>query len=330
VSATAAGARRLARLLAAIGPARRVLVLTHDNPDPDALASAWALHAILSRGRRRDVDVAYGGLIGRPANRAMVSVLRFPLVSIERLDLSRYERFALVDSQPETGNNSLPAQRVPDVVIDHHPLREETRGARFFDVRPGYGATATLLGEYLEAARARVDRRLATALFYALKAETQDLARQTTARDIALYTRLFRVVDRQALSRIEHAPFSRNYFDWLQTAIAATRIDGAVALANLGPLDYPDRVAEFADIAIRLEGLEWALVLGRFEGALHLSVRTTRGAGAGRVIRKIVGDLGKAGGHGTMAGGKVPIAAGRAPEDLERELLARAREILGS
>jgi nanoRNase/pAp phosphatase (c-di-AMP/oligoRNAs hydrolase) len=323
------GPAQLDRLrgIAGKGP---VLILTHDNPDPDALASAWALHAILARGRRRKVDVAYGGLIGRPANRAMVSILRFPLVSIDRLELSRYDRFALVDSQPETGNNSLPAERVPDVVIDHHPLREETRGARYFDVRPRYGATATLLTEYLEAARARIDRRLATALFFALKSETLDLARQTSARDLALYTRLFQIVDRQALLRIEQAPFSRNYLDWLQTAIGATEIDGVVALANLGALDYPDRVAEFADIAIRLEGLEWALVVGRFEGALHLSVRTTRGVGAGRVIRKIVGTLGKAGGHGTMAGGKVPIAAGRSAEDLEREILARAREILGS
>lgn len=320
--------RRLEKLLGAIGSSRRVLILTHDNPDPDALASAWALHTLFSRGRRRQVDVAYGGLIGRPANRAMVSVLKFPIAPIERLDLSQYDRFALVDSQPETGNNSLPADRVPDVVLDHHPLREETRAAAFYDVRPAFGATATLLGEYLEAGRVRIDRRLATALFFALKSETADLSRQTTPRDLAFYTRLFRLVDREALSRIEHAPLPRNYLEWLKTAIVATQIGGSVALANLGPLDYPDRVAEFADIAIELEGIEWVLVLGRFEDALYLSVRTTKGAGAGRMIRKIVGELGKAGGHGTMAGGKVPIADGRSAEELEREIISRAKEFL--
>jgi nanoRNase/pAp phosphatase (c-di-AMP/oligoRNAs hydrolase) len=321
-------ARRLAKLLAAIGPARRILILTHDNPDPDALASAWALHSLLSRRRGREIDVGYGGLIGRPANRAMVSVLKFPIVPIEGLDLERYERFALVDSQPETGNNSLPADRVPDVVLDHHPLRDETRAARYFDVRPKLGATATLLGEYLDTARVRIDKRLATALFFALKSETLDLSRQTGPRDVALYTRLFRSVDREALSRIEHAPVSRNYLEWLKTAIAGTTMDGTLALANLGALDYPDLVAEYADIAIQLEGLEWVLVLGRYEGALYLSVRTTRGAGAGRMIRKIVGTLGKAGGHGTMAGGKVPITDERSAEDLEREIIARAREYL--
>lgn len=320
--------RRVAGLLRALGGEGRVLVLTHDNPDPDALSSAWALRALVSRGGRRAVDVAYGGFIGRPENRAMVSVLGFPMEAIDRLDLSRYERFALVDSQPETGNNSLPAERVPDVVIDHHPLREETRAVPFFDVRPRYGATATLLGEYLDAARIRVDRRLATALYFGLKSETLGLTRQTSARDLAFYERLFPRVDREALARIEHAPLSRNYLEWLGTAVGATRFEGRLALALLGELDYPDRVAEYADMAVRVEGVVWALVLGRFAGALYLSIRTSQKAGAGQMIRRIVGQLGKAGGHGTMAGGKVAFRDAEHAASLEAEIVARAKALL--
>ncbi len=319
---------RVAKLLSAVAGARRILVLTHDNPDPDALSSAWALRALLARGSRRAVDVGYGGLIGRPSNRALVSVLGFPMTPIDRLDLSEYERFALVDSQPETGNNSFPADRVPDVVVDHHPLREETRAARYFDVRPSFGATATLLGEYLAAARVRIDRPLATALFYGLKSETQDLTRETGSRDVAFYKSLLPRVDRETLARIEHAPLSRNYFEWLRTAIGRTGFHGRLALAVVGDLDYPDRVAEFADMAIRLEGIEWALAAGRFESALYLSIRTSRKAGAGRMIRRIVGSLGKAGGHGTMAGGKAPFADAAAAAALEREIVARAKELL--
>jgi nanoRNase/pAp phosphatase (c-di-AMP/oligoRNAs hydrolase) len=315
-------------LTGAVAGARRLLILTHDNPDPDALSSAWALRAILARGRRRAVDVAYGGLIGRPSNRALVSVLGFPMTPLDRLDLAHYDGFALVDSQPETGNNSFPADRVPDVVIDHHPLREETRAARYFDVRPSFGATATLLGEYLATARVRIDRRLATALYYGLKAETLDLTREAGARDIAFYKSLMPRVDREALTRIENAPLSRNYFEWLKTASSRTEVQGKLALATLGDLDYPERVAEFADMAIRLEGVEWALVIGRFEGALFMSIRTSRKAGAGRMIRRIVGSLGKAGGHGTMAGGKAAFTDAPSAAALEMEIASRARELL--
>lgn len=320
--------RRLARLTRAFGDAKRILIITHDNPDPDALSSAWGLRALLKSGTRRAVDVAYGGIIGRPENRAMTKQVGYPIVPLDAIAFDRYERLALVDSQPETGNNSIPADRVPDVVIDHHPLREETRAAAYFDVRPKSGATATIIGEYLDAAKVRIDRRLATALFFGIKSETLDFSREATPRDIAFYRRLFDRVDRALLARIESAPLSRNYLEWLKTAITGTALEGRLALAQLGDLDYPDRVAEYADMAIRLEGIEWVVVMGRYDGAIYISVRTTRARGAGQMVRRIVGARGKAGGHGTMAGGKVPIVSGTPVQDVEAELVARSRELL--
>lgn len=323
-----ARALRVRRLLRALGDAKNVLILTHDNPDPDALSSAWALRALMRHKSRRRVDVAYGGIIGRPANRAMVTELGFPLVPIESVSFDRYERFALVDSQPETGNNSLPADRIPDVVIDHHPLREETRAVPYFDVRPRVGATATILGEYLDAARVRVDRRLATALLLGVKSETLELSRETTRQDIAFYRHLLDRIDRELLSRIEGARLSRDYFEWLRSAITETTIDGRLAMARLGDLDYPDRIAEYADMAIRIEGVEWVVVMGRYKGAIYLSVRTTRQRGAGQMVRKIVGTRGKAGGHGSMAGGRVRFTNGPSAHELEAEMMWRAKELL--
>ncbi|MFN0152324.1 MAG: DHH family phosphoesterase [bacterium] len=323
-----AARQRLARLARALGNAKRILVITHDNPDPDALSSAWALRALFKAGTRRVVDVAYGGIIGRPENRAMATLVGYPLVPLDQIAFERYERLALVDSQPETGNNSIPADRVPDVVIDHHPLRDETRAVAYYDVRPTIGATATIVGEYLDAAKIRIERPLATALFLGIKSETLDFSREATARDIAFHRSLFDRVDRVLLSRIENAPLSRDYLEWLKTAITGTSLEGRLALARLGDLDYPDRVAEYADMAIRLEGVEWVVVMGRFEGAIYLSVRTTRARGAGQMVRRIVGAHGKAGGHGTMAGGKVPIPNGASAKQLESDLMARSRELL--
>ena len=116
----------------------RWLILTHDNPDPDSIAAAAALGKILRQAFKRPVTIAYGGIIGRAENQEMVKVLGIHLSHIRHLNWRHYRHFALVDCQPQTGNNQLPADQVPDVVFDHHPVRRATRAARFTDIRTQY------------------------------------------------------------------------------------------------------------------------------------------------------------------------------------------------
>jgi nanoRNase/pAp phosphatase (c-di-AMP/oligoRNAs hydrolase) len=164
----------------------RWLVLTHDNPDPDALASAILLCNLLRRAFKQRATAAYGGIVGRAENREMVRSLHLKLSHVRHLNVRRYQRFALVDTQPRTGNNQLPDDVQPDLVIDHHPVRKPTLAAAFVDVRPTYGATATVMGEYLLAAGIRPTHGLATALIYAIRSETQDFSREFTGPDKAL------------------------------------------------------------------------------------------------------------------------------------------------
>src|SRR5262245_2452537 len=88
-------------------------VLTHDNPDPDALASAAVLARTLRQAFRRRAIVVYGGIVGRAENREMVRALGLPLVHVRTLDWRRFQHFALVDTQPRTGNNQLPEEVNP-------------------------------------------------------------------------------------------------------------------------------------------------------------------------------------------------------------------------
>ncbi|MCO5190382.1 MAG: phosphoesterase, partial [Anaerolineae bacterium] len=55
------------RVTAGNGP---VLILTHDNPDPDALASGKALATLLLAAWNIPSQLTYCGLIQRPENRA--------------------------------------------------------------------------------------------------------------------------------------------------------------------------------------------------------------------------------------------------------------------
>ena len=306
---------RLRRCLRAFRGAKKVLILTHDYPDPDAVASALALQRLVERRLHCEVDIAYGGMVGRAENRALVKAVRANLKPLEELDFDSYDACALVDTQPRTGNNSLPFGRVPDVVIDHHPLRPQTRHVKFHDVRTRYGATATMLYEYLKAARFRMDPDLATALFYAIQAETQTLSREASRRDRDAYVSLFPYVDFRKMSEIEYAGLSRLYFSKMGSALANTTLYGDLAFISLGDVAHPELCAEFCDMILRLESVRWALCIGHKSGTMVLSLRTKERTGrAGTIIARVVGKEGKAGGHGMMAGGIAQIERFDPPE----------------
>ncbi len=301
---------RLRRLLKAFADKKRALILTHDYPDPDAIAAAMALQRLLHRRLGScEVEIGHGGIVGRAENRAMVKAVRAGIHPLGQLDLSTYDGFALVDTQPRTGNNSLPSGKVPTVVLDHHPLRRETRRAKFHDVRTRFGATATMMYEYLRVARFRLDSDLATALFYGIRAETQALTREASRADRDAYVGLLPTVDFRRISEIEHAGVPQEYFGHMGAALANTTLYGDVALTSLGSVPNPDFCAEFCDMILRLESMRWALCVGHNElGTMYLSLRTRERRGhAGRTIGRVVGKEGKAGGHGMMAGGIASI-----------------------
>ena len=243
----------LAKRVAAGGRDGRWLVLTHDNPDPDALASAAILGQVLRRAFGQRVTLAYGGLIGRAENQEMVRALALRFSHLRRLSFKKYARFALVDTQPKTGNNQLPHDVVPDLVIDHHPLRKATQAAPFVDVRRDYGATATIAGEYLLASGLEPTRHHATALVYAIRSETLDFLREAAGPDRKLYDRLLPRVDKGALARIQRAPLPVSYFRNLHQGLESLETVETLIISHLGVVEQPNIIPEIADLLLRIE-----------------------------------------------------------------------------
>jgi nanoRNase/pAp phosphatase (c-di-AMP/oligoRNAs hydrolase) len=319
---------RLELLLDALGGAKQILILPHTDPDPDAIASAVALRHLLAARSGVEGHIGYRGLIGRSENKALVRYLGHPLRRLSSLDLRRRVPIALIDTQPGAGNNALPLARVAEIVIDHHPWRDETALAAFADVRPRAGATSTILTGYLRAADIEPPLALATALFYGIKTDTMGLGRGASSEDVAAYFYLQPRIDVEALTRIEYAQVPAIYFRRLVTALQTARIyDGAV-ISYVGPVDYPDLTAEIADLLLRLQGAHRVVCMGIYKGNLVLSVRTHDWRdGAHQLVQAIVDDRGTAGGHGTMAGGRVPLR-GEDPEALSMQLTRRALDYL--
>lgn len=318
---------RFGALVESLGSHGRWLVLTHDNPDPDALASAAVLARVLRGKFRRRVTIAYGGIIGRAENQEMVRQLRLPLSHLRHLNWRNYRHIALVDTQPRTGNNQLPADRQADVVIDHHPIRKSTLGVAFHDIRPDYGATATIVGEYLLAAGLRIDEATATALVYAIRSETLDFRRESPGPDKAIYDTLIPSADKTRLARIQYPRLPLSYFRNLHQALENLESVDSLVVCYLGEVEQPDIIPEIADLLLRLQGKTWSMCSGTFGDRVFLSIRTTNPrADAGTLMRRLLSRRGKGGGHGMTAGGWAPIA--RAPGGIARLLQRQLAELL--
>ncbi|MEO2169589.1 MAG: DHH family phosphoesterase [bacterium] len=315
----------LVSLIPALQGGDPVIILPHDNPDPDALASASTLQYILAELGVAKSIIALGGIIGRAENRAMVKYLNISLVPIREIDFYADCKIVLVDTQPGRANNSLPVDVVATAVIDHHPAYSDLPEVGYVDLREGYGATSTILTEYLRDSHATVESKIATALFYGINAETQDLGRESMEADFAASHFLYPYANKRRLGKIENARVPREYFRAFRDAIAEAEIYGNLVVSDLGDVRYPDMVAEMADFLLRLDEVEWAVAIGSYRTNLYVSLRTTdREANAGAVLQKVLGSR-SAGGHDMIAGGRVAIDG----PGLEREKIAlRVKERL--
>ncbi len=299
--------RKLAELKELLQFGERVLLIIHDNPDPDSVASAWAFKLLL-KSMKREADVAYGGSIGRAENRALLYNVEIDLRSIFTIAAADYDLLLFLDCQPDSGNISfhLPEEKKVGI-IDHHILNPNLDNIDFQDIREDVGATATIAYEYLLARNIKVDTELATALYYAIRTETEDLGRGAGKADREAYFKLHSKIDWDLLHRIVNSRVSTEFFRTLHKAIDGTHIYRSALICNIGTIRHPDSVAEVADQMLRLENIEWVLcyaVSARQE--MLFSLRSANQEfHMGELARVIVAGIGTAGGHPQLAGGQV-------------------------
>src|SRR6185436_1204603 len=180
--------------------ADRVLILLHNDPDPDAMASGLALRNILRRNKQTAVIAALQG-VTRPENLRMMSLLDIHVEIVKADQLGEFDRIALVDVQPHYFGGAI--DRV-DLVIDHHP-EQPGYTAIFKDIRADYGSTSTILTEHLRAVDVNISERTATAMLYAIKSDTLFFNRQTNRVDLEAFSYLYPLADAAMIRKMEGA-----------------------------------------------------------------------------------------------------------------------------
>lgn len=317
---------KLQQLKAVLEGHKTMLIVMQDNPDPDAIASAVALRRLANNLANIQCSIAHGGTVGRAENRALVKYLNLNLRPLDQIDMTQFELFAMVDTQPGTGNNSLPGQVEPDIVVDHHRCRQLTRHCRFTDVRSKYGATATIMLEYLNAVKLIPEMPLATAMLYAIRSDTQELGRDSTHADVEAFKQLYTLANKHKLSEIQRGKVDRNYYQMLADGLRNAHVYGNAIVTNLGSIENPDMIAEVADMLLRDDQTDWIMVYGFYKNLMLISLRTySQDARADKVIHHIVARKGTGGGHPCYAGGQIPLKddTQKTQKRLEKLVLSR-------
>ena len=279
-------------------------VLIVINADPDAIASAMAVKRLLWR-KVANVTISHINTIKRPDNLAMIRLLGADILHIKEIDDTRYSRFIIVDSQPD--HNEAFARFTPDVIIDHHP--DTGVQAPLTDIRPKYGATASIMTEYLRAAKIKPSVKLATALFYAIKTDTGNFERQTLIEDVKAFQFLYRYTNIHLARNIEQSELRLDFLKYFTKALANKRIRKGRIFSHLGPVINPDVCVLIADFFMRIHSVNWSIVSGFYNKKLIIILRNDGlRKNAGTVAKNSFGLMGSAGGHKNMARAEIPCA----------------------
>lgn len=318
---------RSQRLLEAVGDAKEVVVMTHDNPDPDAIASGWGVCVLLEQKLSVPTSFLAGGAITRAENRAMMDELRPPLRMIEKQLPPRDAPLVLVDTRSPSRLAFASLEEPIAAVVDHHEMAGDKAGGlsfRFRDIRPKVLATSSIVAGYLREQAVSPTPQLATALTYGVHSDALGYGNRFSRVDRAALTWLSRFLDPDLLNKIRNATLPKEYYEDLVLALESCFTYDEVAMCFLPKATGAEVIGEVADLLIRCDGLERVLCAAEIAGRIVVSVRTTtRGGNAAALVAGAISERPGAswGGHEHRAGGQIEISsADSTKKDLEAEL----------
>ncbi|GAA0200915.1 DHH family phosphoesterase [Halobacterium noricense] len=294
-----------ARQLSAVieDSSEKLAILTHDNPDPDSIASAAALQTI-AESLGVEADILYLGEIGHQENRAFVNLLGIELLQRDEMDISEYDTFALVDHMRATEPE---LDHPVDILIDHYEPEGEYE-AEFSDVRPNVSSTSTIMTKYVQEFDINLSEEVATALLYGIRAETLDFKRDTTPADLTAAAYLYPFANHDTLEQVESPSMSPETLDVLAEAITSRDVQGSHLVSSAGFIRDRDALTQAAQHLLNLEGITTTAVFGIADDTIYLAARSKDiRLNIGNVLQDAFEDIGEAAGHSTQASAEIPL-----------------------
>ena len=241
----------------------KVLIVCHDNPDPDALASALAIkHLCKSIGH--EPTIVHGGMIEHQQSRAMVKLLEMDVRRIildwEIEDiLTDSDLVICVDFSHPGANNILPETCVPHIVIDHHTSDTRPAGDIIL-VRSEFAATSSLVASILMNSGIEINRNVATALAFGIRTDTLGFTRSFNAVDLRALSWLGAWIDWELMRSFESPPRSQEVLSIFKQALTDATLENGLMLAPVTQMTDRDALSQVADFLLPTEDVDICLL----------------------------------------------------------------------
>ena len=287
----------------------QIILQCHDNPDPDAIGSAFALYCFLA-DKGKDAQIVYSGFSAvQKANLVlMADALRIPLRYISRdsdeaaTANGQSSLLVTVDCQYGAGNvKKLASDHV--AVIDHHI--PEIAEPPLCDIRPHLGSCSTLVWRLLLDAgfsfKDHIDA--GTALYYGLYTDTNCLAEIVHPLDMDLRDSI--KYDPGLMKRLKNSNLSMGDLTIAGKTLNTHWIfkDTRSAIFEAEPCD-PNILGFTSDLALQVDDIDACVVFCSVSGGIKLSVRScVRETMANELAARLCEGVGSGGGHKDKAGG---------------------------
>ena len=316
------------KLLRVLHDKQHILITTHRYPDPDALASGWALclllqeklpHAVITMSCRDQLAAGINEIFVRRSN--------LKLAKWDDAALKDFDAIILTDVSPSSASSPLPEGVTPTAVIDHHRTRRRQK-CPFSDIRPDVGATATIIFSYYMEVEQAISPELAATLLYAIESDLAGAAGQPGELDNVALSSLTLLADPRKLYQMRYVDLPQSYYTCYYDGLANAVYYEDALLSHIEKIDSPEKPAMIADFLLRFELVQWALVTAVYENRLVLSLRTSSGKmSAADMIRRLLRGEGDGGGHRTKAGGFIRLET-NTPAEIERKRAMLKRRYL--
>jgi len=306
------GRPKARQLLRKLADRKKILITTHEHPDPDALAACIGLRTLLCEQRSNaEVNVSIKGDFGGGLNAAFTQYSELKTQPWDESAIAGYDAVILVDTQPTFRNNPLPTNISPIAVIDHHRGRGRRPSCPFCDIRPDVGATSSIIFSYFMELNQKISPDLGATLLFGIESDLAGAAGQPGELDNVALSSLTLIADTHKLYSMRYVDLPQNVFVSYAQGLANAVLYDTAMMSHLETVPSPERPAIVADFLLRHEQAKWSLVTGVMDNHFVLSLRAyTCKLSAAQFMKRLVRKLGEGGGHRTKAGGFIKLETG--------------------
>ena len=318
-----------------------VVILTHPNPDPDAMAAAIGV-AHIAESVGVFATIQYPGEIRHQENRAFKTVLEASMERIESINDIARGAVILVDHNTARGFDGSD-KIVPFAIIDHHPGGGV--GTGFTDIRSDYGSCSAIVAEYFSELGAvlgnaetvypvpghveknknkiELPANIATGLLYGILSDTKNLTKGATQAEFNASAYLYKGIDEDRLDRIANPEVDTEVLEIIAGAILKRESRGPFVVSNVGEISNVDAIPQAADELLGLEGTTAVVVYGQKGSNTHISGRSRDDrVHMGETLKTALSTIpdATAGGHARSGGGQITAATKKINKEYGKEI----------